>query len=540
MDAVKPSKASASAGDRVFLRQATGLRRELSLWDAFNMDFSTAAPFVNIAVLVPLGLALFPGVDIPWAIGTGLVASLSIVFVYVLLARAIPRSGGDYVFISRILHPSLGFVASWTMFLLLAFFNGFSAFSIGAWLLPDLVGPLGVMTGNQGLIDLAGALSRPTSIVIIEAIELAILAVIMLRGVRFAAKFLWSSTIFIAVAFIVGLVVLLTTSNSAYVSNFNAFAAHFNTSADQMQALATKGGATLNPGFSISSIIAFWPLMLGITGYCIATVYVGGEVRNARQTQVAAIISAALATGAIMVLFAALMLRSIPTGLMNAMSYFAFVAPEKSPFPFALYGHVPIALAAGNPLFLILLTLAVGSGLWAATVTNYFWMTRYILAWSMDHMAPSQLAAVRGTNRAMVTAVIVVTVLSLAMGVALQYIPDFIVIAGYFPQVLLLGLASIAGILFPWRLKELYRASGQPTVAGLPLIVVAGVLSLIFLALASYFYVTKPEFGAITATSLKFFGFLVITGVVWYAVAWAIGRSRGYDLSLAQREIPPE
>jgi hypothetical protein len=33
---------------------------------------------------------------------------------------------------------------------------------------------------------------------------------------------------------------------------------------------------------------------------------------------------------------------------------------------------------------------------------------------------------------------------------------------------------------------------------------------------------------------------VVVVGAIWYAVTWAINKSRGVDLALAYREIPPE
>jgi amino acid transporter len=55
-----------------------------------------------------------------WAIG-GLQATLG-ALCYGALARRIPESGGEYVFLSRTLHPSAGYLAGWISLLV-----GFSA-----------------------------------------------------------------------------------------------------------------------------------------------------------------------------------------------------------------------------------------------------------------------------------------------------------------------------------------------------------------------------------------------------------------------------
>mgnify|MGYP001617533379 CR=1 FL=1 len=57
---------------------------------------------------------------VAWAVG-GLVAMLGALS-YGALARHIPESGGEYLFLSRTLHPAAGYVAGWISLLV-----GFSA-----------------------------------------------------------------------------------------------------------------------------------------------------------------------------------------------------------------------------------------------------------------------------------------------------------------------------------------------------------------------------------------------------------------------------
>ena len=69
-------------------------------------------------LLADLGSA--PLVLLAWAVG-GLVA-LAGALCYAELARGIPESGGEYIYLTRIAHPSLGFIAGWVSVL-----AGFSA-----------------------------------------------------------------------------------------------------------------------------------------------------------------------------------------------------------------------------------------------------------------------------------------------------------------------------------------------------------------------------------------------------------------------------
>ena len=75
-----------------------------------------------------------------WVVG-GVLAALGALS-YGALARRIPESGGEYLFLSRTLHPAAGYIAGWIS-LLVGFSAPLAAAAIGfgkyvaAWLLPD-------------------------------------------------------------------------------------------------------------------------------------------------------------------------------------------------------------------------------------------------------------------------------------------------------------------------------------------------------------------------------------------------------------------
>ena len=84
---------------------------------------------------------LGPGVILAaWAIGA-LLAALGVA-AYAELARLIPRSGGEYRFVSELLHPIVGILAGWSSLLF-----GFSApipiNALGAAAFVDALGPIG-------------------------------------------------------------------------------------------------------------------------------------------------------------------------------------------------------------------------------------------------------------------------------------------------------------------------------------------------------------------------------------------------------------
>ena len=115
-----PSAASRTTTPKLFVRQSSGLVRNVSV---------TNALFFNVAAFVGVGLTLYPifyslaDVNV-WRAGpfsaygwAAIIAGLFCILlamIFASLTSVMPRSGGDYVFTSRILHPFLGWMESWS------------------------------------------------------------------------------------------------------------------------------------------------------------------------------------------------------------------------------------------------------------------------------------------------------------------------------------------------------------------------------------------------------------------------------------------
>ncbi|MEW5899893.1 MAG: amino acid permease, partial [Acidobacteriota bacterium] len=104
------------------LKTQEGLERRLGLFSVTNI---VVANMIGAGIFTTSGL-LMSDLKNPllmlalWAAG-GVIA-LCGALSYGALGAAIPRAGGEYVFLSRLYHPLFGFLSGWV-----SFFAGFSA-----------------------------------------------------------------------------------------------------------------------------------------------------------------------------------------------------------------------------------------------------------------------------------------------------------------------------------------------------------------------------------------------------------------------------
>src|SRR4030067_3612184 len=100
---VSESASTSVAGSTrsVFTRTASGLVREMSLWDAALYGIFATGGVYAFVYLFPFPQALSPGVNVPLLIVLTLALGLLVYFAYAALGSALPRAGGDYVYETR-------------------------------------------------------------------------------------------------------------------------------------------------------------------------------------------------------------------------------------------------------------------------------------------------------------------------------------------------------------------------------------------------------------------------------------------------------
>ena len=524
----------------LFARKATGLVRELGLWDVFLINFSNVGPVVNFVIFVLLGVAVFPGASLWLSALTGVGVGTAIVVVYSLLAGAMPRSGGDYVFVSRLLHPALGFVTSWTMALTAAFWPAYAAWALPNWVLPGIFGPIGVWTGNKTLSNLAVNLPKREWMIIVGLVLLVSFFLIGSLSVRAIVRAQLVGAVLTFLSIAVAVPWLLLSHRSGFTANFNSFAGHYGTSSTKVLAAAHKAGYTGPAGFSLSKTIAFWPFIMLLTGYAITSISMSGEVRKPLKTQLRGTLASNWLGGILLALLLGTVALKVDSNIFGALGYFDFINPAASPFPYPLYGHVMVGIAVGSPFVTILLGLAVAAGLWTSSLVLQAWSTRYVFAWSFDRMFPAWASRLSGKTRSPRNALVLVGLVGVMFMFMLDYWASFTIVATGLLQMVVIIAAAVAGIVLPWRRRELYESSIKREFLGIPVITIAGIAAVALSALMAYYFLTDAAYGATSSTSWKFAGILVGSGILMYIVIRAIRALRGEHVELAYREIPPE
>src|SRR5580692_682147 len=111
---------------RLFVRNSTGLVRTASALDATIFNAVISAPIGStLAWSIFFTLVAFPGAD-----------PIGVLIMFALLGASMPRVGGDYVWVSRILSPPLALISNLCMIMggLLGaayFAKFFSVFALG-------------------------------------------------------------------------------------------------------------------------------------------------------------------------------------------------------------------------------------------------------------------------------------------------------------------------------------------------------------------------------------------------------------------------
>lgn len=528
-----PVKVRAEEG--LFVRNATGLVRDLSVFDSLNL--------VLAAVLLPVGIIEVMGfAPIFWPhgnlfasflISTPLVLCFALCCLY--FTMLMPRSGGDYVWTSRVLDPAIGFVVNFSVtfvYLTWVAFNFTFMLSIAG---PGAAYVLGITSS---------AFTSPSNLemMIIATVLTALFAGLMIIGVKAVARFMLVTFVIVWAGMLIWMLAMLFGSSGDFASAW-----HSGTGTNPSDIIAQANKL----GFSAAGPIDFGATLFAMV-YCFQvltgfqwTGYVAGEVRDIKRAANVSVFWGAIASIASFTIAVALIYKYYGFEFFGSVIYMGLGGgASKWSQSFTPYLPALSQFLPGPHILAVVVALCFVLAILWWTPAGFMAGTRNLFAWSFDRLAPEKLTDVsdRWHTPVMATLFIAVVIeilnyLNIYGGLGAYLLNILVVLGGAF------AIVAIAAALAPYRKPALHaQAPGwaQLKVGPVPLISIIGVIAaaswvfVIYAALSTGFSGQlgwRPMLEALTAPAIA---------IVWYIGARLYRRNQGVQMARVFQEIPPE
>jgi APA family basic amino acid/polyamine antiporter len=572
---------AARTGSRtLFTRQSSGLVREVSVVNA--LFFNTAA-FIGVGVgwyptfysLAFVAIGTTAGFT-TYGIAAILIGAACVLLslIFASLTTVMPRSGGDYVFTSRIvprIGPFLGWLESWTL--------AFASVAIIAFEVPVFVRNLqvtgrivGLGTGNGFFAGANGWFTDETGAVtgvpgfIAALLVLALIAWVTFQPTRRFHRIVTT----LAVAGLVGMVLMfvvgmLTITPENFAANLPKYAN--GVTVDQL-VKAGQDNAVLGPFSLDPSTFSFVAgiVLLNYIGFQYSA-YISGEIRgNVRRGILIAVLGA---------LVVAVFMNSVYTDFLSArlgvdgqVGWGVLYWLGSPDLPLGQPNSLPLTAAIAVPALwplwtLVSLSVTLFPFLLCPVYINF--LSRMQLAWSLDRQVPEWFGAVserlRAPANAIVAALVAAGVFALlqnfailkAIGLGFLAPTDgkLNLVATLWFSILAAALTwimpGVNALLAPFTRPDLVRDA--PFRRWLPILGAAWVVIMVVL----YWYAglspiinfvgqtkTESQLDYLNRTGVTFTLVIFAAGIVVYVLQWLVNRSRGIDTRLMYQELPPD
>lgn len=538
----------------IFVRQSSGLVREASALDAMIFNAVFSAPVgATLAFGIFYALGAFPGADMVTALLIAFAVNIPVCIMMSMMASAMPRTGGDYVWISRILHPSVAVFSNFSAAISALIGAAFWARSFAVLALGPTLAVLGAVFNNSDLISAGNAVSGTDATGAwwtfgLGLLLIVILAVAMSAGTKISFRVQNVCWIIASIGTFLAFVALLFSANQSFVANFNAFAHPFTHSANSyltIQNAAAKAGFAFTGGHPFSSTLPVVAIIMTFMMWNWWSVYIAGELKSAGnlRRQFSVMIGALVWDTLFMIIGVLLLYRSAGEQFIASINFLTTTTTGYT-LPVQPYYNLMASIAANNPIFAVLVAISFLFWNLPAMFPNTFMPIRTIFAWSFDRILPSKLSEVNERTHTPVPAIITASVIVLAILAWSVLSTSFFTLLsmGVLAGTVTILCVSVAALAFPFRRPELYRNSpANISIAGIPVLSIVAVLSMAVIIGLAYIVLTYPQLG-ISAPwqGLLFMVALIVIGLGIYGIARVVRANQGIQLDLIYQELPPE
>jgi amino acid transporter len=507
---------------KIFLRDATGLTKKVSLLDAvaINVSYMSVGAALALVGFTMLALPTVSGVNLVF--GSAIAALLAVpqMIVYTMLSRRVSRTGGDYVWLSRSLGGFLGSTITFTGITVetmpyLALIALSAVFAVGS---------VGLSLGHLTMLGLAlpgnVAGADPFFQFILASALVFMLIVVNIMRPRLGFKLISTFWIIGLFAVAVATVTLLNAGTAGVENYINGLNIPNTTYASLAQSYA-------GPTFDLKSTLLMMPYFALFTyPWFNAAPSVGSELKD-KTSRWNVPISLVLA----------FLVVTIPFATMYYVGGFQFTTAAFSNRTLVenhSFNFWTLAMGVSSNW---VQALVIGVGWIVLTVAilafGIITISRYMLAQAFDRYLPTQLAYVSPKYGSPVIAHLldlVVTVVLIGLA-AFLYGTISSLYGAVMASMIYFAFVGVAAVVYAGR-----KEKGWSKI----LLATAGVLQTIVFVYLTYQFLTYPTIWGGNTLAYGYIAVSFVVSAVIYVIAKFRREKEGFNISLAFREIPPE
>jgi len=531
----------------VFARKASGLVRGLSFIDAFGVGFMNQGLTPSMWVMITLGLGVYTGGNLIIAtLLSAFLCGIGFSLVWGILGGSMPRSGGEYIYNSRILHPLIGIAESfgnafvWIMWI----------YVLAPWTIdPGLV----MMFQFLGVPQAAEWLGTPFAVFAISSVVSFIALLFVVFGIKVFASVQKVVMVLAVTGTVIILLVLTVTTREAFINSWNNLAIQYGSLS--YDAFLSTARTTIESAGNVLPTTWNWYDTLGVMvagswlfaySYCIT--FIAGEVKRPDKTIILANLAAVLVPAFFMTWLAIVLYRAVGFEFLSATAWVdnsgEALAGYTFPWSPNFVGLAAVITQNKFVVFMMALSFILFNLWWVAL--SYLAFPRILFAWGMDRMGPKWFADIDYRWASPVKNHILCFILG-EIGIALYAFRgnpmEGVSVTGL-EIVSVFGVTAVAAALFPYskKARQIWESSPYRSwkILGIPVVTIGAFFNLVYLAILFYFFIVMPDLEGLAIGSLIMYAVIWILGILWYFYWKWRNRQVGVDINMTFGELPPD
>jgi glutamate:GABA antiporter len=507
-----------------FVRKASGLRRDVSMLDVVGLNLSNMSGGAALGIVgyTMVLLSSTSGVNLVYGSIIAWVLSIPQIIVYTMMTTRISRTGGDYVWVSRVYGGFFGGALS---------FMGYTLETMAYLALIALaavvsIGSVGLSLGYENMLPLALPGNIPGANLIgqfiIAALIFAVLIAVNLLKPKLGYKVVAIAVIIAIAATFVGIFTLLS-AGTVGVQNYMSFLNSIGANTTYTQVANSYTGPTFDFGATIFMLPFF---SIFVYPWLNAGPAVASEIKGKGTLRYNVLISSVVTLIVVTTAFASMYyvagFNFVNAALGNANLVYNWT-----------FNFWTLAMGVST-IPAVSWFIGLGWILWNVAILAYgiIVLSRYLFAQSFDRFLPEKISYVSPKFNSPLVALLIELVGTIVLiGLASFFYGTLVSLYGavvaamiYF---LFIGVAAVR-----YALKN-EKGRSKAVLA------TSGALMAIVFAYIVYLFLASPAIWGGNPIAYGWVAGSFIAGIVIYAVSKSYYSKRGIDITLAYKELPP-